>query len=52
MTKKDFELIAKVIRGLVKLDDDQRAYVAHKFAVHVGYANAQFDPKRFEEACR
>jgi len=51
MTKKDFELIAKVIRGLDQLNGEQKAYVACKFSVHLECVNPQFNFERFRAAC-
>jgi len=52
MNKKDFELIAKIVRGMYKLNDDQKAYVARKFSVHLMHSNPNFDVDQFLEACR
>lgn len=50
MTKKDYELIASVIRQMFSLGDDQ-LYVADMFAVTLAKQNPRFDRDRFLQAC-
>lgn len=54
MTKKDYELIAKVIDncyGAQAQAEDMRREIAHHLAVSFGIENPQFDYKRFMSAC-
>lgn len=49
MTKKDFELIAEIIRSLP--DTTSREGIAWKFSQALATANPRFNVKRFIEAC-
>lgn len=52
MTRKDFQLIADVIRGLRDvIDEDNRAKVADAFSSALPATNARFKPERFLNAC-
>ena len=51
MSRKDFELIASIIRDLSVLPADVRALVAGKFATELSNTNARFDRARFLRAC-
>ncbi|MGH2619837.1 MAG: hypothetical protein ACRDHG_04620 [Anaerolineales bacterium] len=48
MSRKDFELIAGVVRGL---DNIIRDHVAAEFARVLGRTNPRFDADRFLKAC-
>lgn len=51
MTRKDFELVARTIKNLMRLDATSREYVATKFADAMANANANFDRAKFLKAC-
>lgn len=57
MTKKDFQLIADVINGLVSdgalaLDDERDCFnLAWQFAEALKKENPRFDEQKFFEAC-
>lgn len=50
MTKKDFELIADVIKKMQSLGNNH-LYVADMFAEALGKTNPLFDNQRFLKAC-
>lgn len=50
MSKKDFELIAFVIRNLTEAPE-VRARIAQQFAKELKYTNERFDVQRFLRAC-
>ena len=52
MTKKDFELIAKVVRETEGVSKPARVRLATEFAKELLYVNSRFDKDRFCEACR
>lgn len=49
MSRKDFELIAGVIRSL-NVNEEQRLEIANQFARRLSSTNAGFKPSRFVEA--
>jgi len=49
MTRKDFELIARVIRNID--DKDSRNQTALNFATELKQTNPRFDTQRFVTAC-
>lgn len=49
MTKKDFELIARIIRSLPSC---VREMVANYFVAGLGQENPAFQPARFLKACK
>lgn len=52
MTRKDFELIADVIRNMPSsFPYEQRSFIAHRFALALHKANARFDVDTFMDAC-
>lgn len=52
MTKKDFELIARIIKTLGQdIDDFPTAFVAGQFAKALAGSNPRFDSARFVAAC-
>ena len=54
MTRRDFELIAGVIRYVAELkttDKDTLYLIAYGFATELGKNNSRFDKPRFMEAC-
>jgi hypothetical protein len=50
MTKRDYELIAKVVAD-AELPKDQRARLAMQFAAALRGTNERFDVERFTAAC-
>ena len=50
MTKKDFELIAKVINGL-NVDFGTRMRIAQSFNHELAMTNARFNQAKFVDAC-
>lgn len=55
MTKKDFELIAKVVSEFASaegLSKPARERLSTAFAKELLYVNSRFDKDRFCEACR
>ena len=50
MTRKDYELIARVVHS-IDAKDNTREYVAELFADALKPANANFDRGRFLMAC-
>lgn len=55
MTRKDFELIAGVIRDLHRdgiVTEEQRQVIASTFAVELPFTNDGFLAPRFMKACR
>jgi hypothetical protein len=52
MTKKDFELIAKVVREAEGVSKPARERLATAFARELHHVNSRFDKDRFCEACR
>lgn len=55
MTKRDFELIARVIRSVPSWDESdsaRRRELAMTFANALTETNPRFDRERFLEACR
>lgn len=51
MQRRDFELIARVIRALPSHPETYRVYVAEKFADELATVNPSFDRERFLKAC-
>ena len=52
MTRKDFELIAKVVANtLSTVTEDSRQCLALDFAAQLGKTNTRFDQVRFVKAC-
>jgi hypothetical protein len=55
MTKKDFELIANIIKNLDVEEgtprEMHRRYIARQFALALQHTNARFDVDKFVEAC-
>ena len=53
MSKKDFELIAVLLRDFPRTDDEYETWCAgcHKFADALATTNPRFDRARFLEAC-
>ena len=49
MTKKDFELIAGVMRSLIHAED--RKLASEAFALELALVNPRFDRARFLKAC-
>lgn len=49
MTRKDFELIARVVRTIS--NEDARLEAAQQFAVALAATNSRFNIARFIEAC-
>jgi hypothetical protein len=47
VTRKDFELIAKVIANLDGIRNSDHEFVAERFADALAGTNSQFDRKRF-----
>ena len=50
MTKKDFELIARVIENSPSLDNDQKFKLAKEMAHALWETNPRFDERRFIRA--
>ena len=54
MTRRDFELIAGVIRYVAELkttDKDTLYLIAYGFATELGKNNSRFEKARFMDAC-
>jgi len=55
MSKKDYELIARVLRehrgAFITLTDADRETLAHDFADALGHTNPRFARERFIAAC-
>lgn len=54
MTRRDFELIAGVVRYVAELkttDRDTLYLIAYAFATELGKNNSRFDKARFMDAC-
>lgn len=51
MTKRDYELVASVIKANAWLDDDAREQIATDLALRLGEKDPRFDPERFVAAC-
>lgn len=49
MSKKDYQLIARVVAGLK--DDGIRDYVCEEFIAELSRLNAVFDASKFRKAC-
>lgn len=50
MTRKDFELIARVVSEM--WDTTERQSIARAFAKELAHTNARFDRDRFLRACK
>jgi hypothetical protein len=50
MSRKDFELIAKIIA--TELEGTPKEKAAYAFASCLKQTNAKFDPQRFLKACK
>jgi hypothetical protein len=51
MTRKHFELIARVLDAAMYLGPDDHKQLAHEFAVELADTNSMFDRERFIKAC-
>jgi hypothetical protein len=51
MTRKDYNLIAKIIESAYYLNENQKMVVARDFADDLGLDNPRFDRDRFLVAC-
>lgn len=51
MSRKDFQLVAKVIRASTDTDSAERIRLAHRFAREFKVVNPRFDSTRFFSAC-
>jgi hypothetical protein len=53
MTRKDFQLIADVIKGMNKPHNDSEtvAEIAYQFALTLADTNDRFDREKFLKAC-
>ena len=51
MTRKDFELIARVLRNSTELGGAERVALAWEFAGALRETNGRFDAQRFVKAC-
>jgi len=52
MTRKDFEMIAEIIRNVPQQQqEDARRYIAWQFAERLRGVNPRFDGERFLKAC-
>ncbi len=51
MTRKDFELIARVLKDIIQTDTRHLEYIAAEFADALKSTNANFDRERFLKAC-
>lgn len=50
MTRKDYQLIARVIAGL-GMDGESQAWIARAFAEALADENERFNAERFLDAC-
>jgi hypothetical protein len=53
MTKKDYELIAEVIKhiGTRRMELRTLAFIANRFSQRLTYENYKFDEDKFKKAC-
>jgi hypothetical protein len=51
MTRKDYELIADTIGGMIYLSETDRATIAHDFADQLEGTNPRFNREMFLTAC-
>lgn len=51
MTRKDFELIAEIVRTTFPNNYNLRVNIAERFADRLAETNPRFDRERFVEAC-